>query len=189
MKQAPRRETLMTMDFYFMCGAVVVAGIGCATDIASRRIPNRPTYSAILFAIIGRFAFQGWHGLESALVGGLIGGGAFLLFFLLHAMGAGDVKLMTAVGCFAGSTRAFEIVLAVAIAGGVFAIIHSLLHRRLRVVLGYVIELAGFHAMAGAEAHPSLNLSNPQAARMPYGVAIAAGVLYSALAFYCRGGV
>jgi hypothetical protein len=43
--------------------------------------------------------------------------------------------------------------------------------------------------MAGAEAHPSLNLSNPQAARMPYGVAIAAGVLYSALAFYCRGGV
>jgi len=182
-------ETLMTTESLFMSGALLVAGIACATDVATRRIPNQLTYSAILVAIAGRFALQGWHGLASALIGGLVAGGAFLFFFLLHTMGAGDVKLMAAVGCMAGSGHALEIVLASAIAGGIFAIIHSLLHRRLRVVLGNVIELAGFHAMAGAEAHPSLNLSNPQAARMPYGVAIAAGVLYSALAFYCRGGV
>lgn len=172
-----------------MSGAVIVAGIGCATDVASRRIPNWLTYSAILIAISARFALQGWHGLGNALLGGLLAGGAFLFFFLLNAMGAGDVKLMTAVGSFAGSSHALEIVLAVAIAGGVFAIIHSLLYRRLRVVLSNVIQIASYHATAGAEAHPNLNLSNPQSVRMPYGVAIAAGVLYSALAFYCRGGV
>ena len=171
-----------------MSGAVIVAGIGCATDVASRRIPNRLTYSAMLIAIAGRFALQGLHGLESALVGGLVAGGAFLFFFILHAMGAGDLKLMAAVGCFAGSEHAVEIVLASAIAGGIFAIIHSLLHRRLRVVLGNVVDLFSFHATVGAEAHPSLNLSNPQAVRMPYGVAIAAGVLYSALASFYRGG-
>ena len=59
----------------------------------------------------------------------------------------------------------------------------------LRTVLANVVDLIRFHAVAGAEVHPNLNLSNPQAARLPYGVAIAAGVLYSAVAFYRRGGI
>ena len=85
--------------------------------------------------------------------------------------------------------KVFEIVLAAAIAGGVFAIVHSVWHGRLRTVLANTGSLIRFHATVGAEEHPSLNLSNTQAARMPYGVAIAAGVLYSVLAFYCRGGI
>ncbi len=159
------------------------------TDVATRRIPNKLTYSAMLVALAGRIAMQGWHGLESAIVGGLFGGGAFLAFFLIHAMGAGDVKLMAAVGCFAGPERTIEIILASAVAGGIFAIIYSLWQGRLRTVLANAGKLIKFHATAGAEVHPSLNLSNPHAARMPYGVAIAAGVLYSVLAFYCRGGI
>jgi len=179
----------MTTESIFMAGALAVAGIGSVTDVATRRIPNKLTYFAILVALVWRSAVQGWHGLESAVVGGLVGGGVFLVFFLIHAMGAGDVKLITAVGCFAGSERIVEIVLAAAIAGGIFAIVHSLWHGRLRTVLANTGDLMRFHATVGAEAHPSLNLSNTQAARMPYGVAIAAGVLYSVLAFYCRGGI
>jgi prepilin peptidase CpaA len=179
----------MTMEALFMDGALVVAGIGAATDVASRRIPNKLTYTGMLLAIAGHTVAQGWHGLASALAGGLIGGGAFLAFFLLHAMGAGDVKLITAVGCMAGAAASLQIVLASAIAGGIFALVFSLWQGRLRSVLGNVVDLLKFHAMAGAEVHPSLNLSNPQAARMPYGVAIAAGALYSVLAFYRRGGI
>jgi hypothetical protein len=59
----------------------------------------------------------------------------------------------------------------------------------LRAVLVNVFDLIRFHATVGAEVHPTLNLSNPQAARLPYGVAIAAGVLYSVLVFYRRGGI
>ena len=83
-----------------MAGALTVAGVGGITDVTSRRIPNKLTYLGMLVAIAGRSALQGWHGLGSALAGGLVGGGAFLVFFLIHAMGAGDVKLITAVGCF-----------------------------------------------------------------------------------------
>ena len=132
---------------------------------------------------------QGWRGLGSGLAGGLIGGGAFLIFFLVHAMGAGDVKLITAVGCFVGPATAIEIVFASAIAGGILAIVVALRQGRLRAVLVNVLDLFRFHAVDGTEVHPSLNLSNPQAARLPYGVAIATGVLYSVLAFYCRGGI
>jgi prepilin peptidase CpaA len=179
----------MTTESLFMVGALTVAGIGGITDVSTRRIPNKLTYLAMMIAIAGRFALQGWHGLGSALLGGLVGGGAFLIFFLLHAMGAGDVKLITAVGCFVGPGSAIEIVLASAIAGGVFAIIYALWQGRLRTVLVNCLDLIQFHAAAGAEVHPSLNLSNPQAVRLPYGVAIAAGVMYSALAFYRRGGL
>jgi prepilin peptidase CpaA len=182
-------ENPMTAEALFMAGALVVAGIGCMTDVATRRIPNVLTYPVMLAAIVGRTALQGRHGLGIALAGGLVGGGIFLVFFLLHAMGAGDVKLITAIGCLVGPASAMEIVLATAIAGGIFAVLYSLWRGRLRAVLANVIDLIRFHAVAGAEMHPSLNLSNPQAARMPYGVAIAAGVLYSVFALYRRGGI
>jgi prepilin peptidase CpaA len=167
-----------------MAGALSVAGIGGITDVATRRIPNKLTYLGMMVAIAGRFALEGWHGLGSAVAGGLVGGGAFLIFYLLHAMGAGDVKLITAVGCFVGPLAAIQIVFAAAIAGGILAIVYSLWQGRLRIVLANARELINFHAAVGAEVHPSLNLSNPQAVRLPYGVAIAAGVVYSALAFY-----
>jgi hypothetical protein len=60
---------------------------------------------------------------------------------------------------------------------------------RLRAVLVNVWDLLKFHAVAGAKMHPGLNLSSPQAVRLPYGVAIATGVLYSVVAFYRRGGI
>ena len=97
-----RTWIFMTSESLFMAGALTVAVAGGITDVATRRIPNKLTYLAMLVAMAGRFALQGWHGLGSAVAGGLIGGGAFLVFFLLHAMGAGDVKLITAVGCFVG---------------------------------------------------------------------------------------
>ena len=39
----------------------------------------------------------------TSLAAGLIGGVLFLIFYLAGGMGAGDVKLITAVGCMAGS--------------------------------------------------------------------------------------
>src|SRR6266536_4973081 len=128
---------------------------------------------AFLVAIAVHALLQGWRGLGSALAGGLISGGVFLAFFLVHAMGAGDVKLITAVGCLVGSELAVEVLLAAAIAGGIMAIVLAMWQRKLRTVLVNVFELIRFHAVAGAEVHPSINLSNPQATRLPYGVAIA----------------
>lgn len=182
-------EKSMTTEGLFMAGALAVAVLGAGTDVASRRIPNRLTYPAMLLAIAGHSVFEGWHGLRSSLAGGLIGGGVFLVFFLLHAMGAGDVKLITAVGCFAGSGHALQIVLFSAMAGGVLALVIALWKRRLRAVLKNMLELIRFHAVERGGVHPELNLSNPQAIRLPYGVAIAMGVLFSVLVFYSRGGL
>ncbi|PSH05243.1 MAG: prepilin peptidase [Acidobacteria bacterium] len=179
----------MATESVFIIGALAVACVGGIADILTSKIPNRLTYGGMIVAIGAHLVIGGWSGLGASIAGGLIGGGAFFVFFLLHAMGGGDIKLIAAVGCFVGPKLSIEIVLASAIAGGILAIAYALWQRRLKVVLRNVYELVKFHAAVGAESHPSLNLSNQQAVRLPYGVAIAAGVIYAALAFYHRGGI
>jgi prepilin peptidase CpaA len=61
------------------------------------------------------------------------------------------------------------------LAGGVLAIGLALSHRRLKQTLVNVYALAVHHANAGLEPHNEFNISNPQALRLPYGLAIAAG--------------
>ena len=157
----------MTTESLFMAGALIVAGVGGTTDVMTRRIPNNVTYLGMMVAIVGRFALQGWHGLGSAIAGGLIAGGAFLVLYLIHAMGAGDVKLMTAVGCLAGAGSAIEIVLASAIAGGIFAVIYSLWQGRLRTVLANAANAARTIVNPPISHIPLRHLGASWAAEMP----------------------
>ncbi len=167
------------MQVWFLGAALVIAVLGAGWDAATARIPNRLSYFGIAFGLILHAAIDRWAGIGSALLGLAIGGGIFLAFYLVRAMGAGDVKLMAGVGSIAGASKIVEIALASAIAGGVMAVGYMIYRRSIRATLVNVIHLLQFHWAHGAESHPDINLSNPSAARMPYGVAIAAGVLYS----------
>lgn len=153
--------------------------VAAVVDVYTRRIPNALTYSTIVAAIVGRTALEGAAGARSALLGGIVGGGVFFVFFLLHAMGAGDVKLITAIGCLLGPGKALEIVLATAIAGGVLGVAYAMWRRQLRSILANVGDLLRFHAAFKGAVHPTLNLSNAEAVRMPYAVPIAVGVAYT----------
>lgn len=160
---------------YLLAGAVAVACIGAVWDVVTYRIPNKLTYPAIVAGFIAHFIVEGPVGVAWAATGLCIGGGAFLLLYLLRTLGAGDVKLMAAVGAFAGPSKTIEIALYSAIAGGVLALMVALYKRRLRRTLGNLKDLLFFHAAVGAEMHPTLNLENPEALRFAYGVAIFAG--------------
>ena len=103
------------------------------------------------------------------------------LFYAVRAMGAGDVKLMAAVGSIVGPTHGFVVLLATAICGGVLAIGYAAFRGRVATTLKNVGSVVLFHARTGLQAHPELNLDNPTTLRMPYGLAIAAGTLYACL--------
>ncbi len=163
---------------YLLAGALLVACLGAIWDIRTYRIPNAVTYPAICLGILAHLFVEGPKGLIWGLLGFLIGGGIFFFLYLLKTMGAGDVKLMAAVGAFAGPTKTVEIALYSAIAGGVLALAVVLYKGRLRRTFGNVWDLVRFHAAVGASAHPSLNLENPEALRFAYGVAIFAGTLF-----------
>lgn len=169
----------MRIDLVLGWIAVAVSLAAAVTDLTRQRIPNVLTYSTMVAAIAGRTVAQGGIGFRSALLGGVVGGGLFLFFFLLHAMGAGDVKLVAAIGCLVGPARIVEIALATAIVGGVLAIVYALWRRRLRATFSNVGELLRLRAAFGTAAHPSLNLSSSESLRLPYAVPIAVGVVYT----------
>ncbi|MCK5708564.1 MAG: prepilin peptidase [Candidatus Aureabacteria bacterium] len=72
------------------------------TDIMKGKIDNWITYPAIILGILFRFIQSGPSGFLSALFGAATGFIFMFIFFAAGGIGAGDVKLMTAVGAFGG---------------------------------------------------------------------------------------
>jgi prepilin peptidase CpaA len=93
-------------------------------------------------------------------------------------MGAGDVKLMAAVGTWAGGAQTVVVLVAAGIAGGVLAVAYVIYYGRLRMTLLNVGELVRHHLVSGIRPHPQLNIREGGALRIPYGLAIAIGTLY-----------
>jgi prepilin peptidase CpaA len=178
-------------DVALLLIALALAIIAAVFDVRQRRIPNRLTYPGIVLGLVlrgvllrgGRF---GLNGLGSAVAGLLLAGGVMFLFYAVRAMGAGDVKLMAAVGSLVGPGHAVVVLLATAICGGVMAIGYAVYRGQMWATVRNVASVLRFHAWAGLQAHPELNLDNPTALRMPYGLAIAAGTLYALLLMWWR---
>ena len=176
----------MNRDSFLLLFALTLALIAAIIDVQHHRIPNWLTYPGILLGLGFRGVLFGWKGLLSALVGCLLAGGIMLLFYVVRAMGAGDVKLMAAIGALVGPREVGAVLIATGIFGGVLAIAIALYRRRMISTLKNLGSVVKFHAWAGAQAHPELNLDNPVALRMPYGLAIALGTLYAFVAVWWR---
>jgi len=160
--------------------ALAVTAVVCAaiTDLQKRRIPNWLTYPAMLLGLVLQGVLHGWGGLLTSAVGGFFFGGTFFLFYLIRAMGAGDVKLAVALGCLVGLGASFQVLFATALAGGVLAIIFMILSGRTLETLRNTLLVVAFHGQHGLQAHPTVNLDDTTAVRMPYGLACAVGTLY-----------
>jgi prepilin peptidase CpaA len=172
---------IMNLTQVIPVAATAVAICAAITDVRERRIPNRLTYAAMITGVALQGVLHGWRGLLASVGGGLLFGGVFMLFYLVRAMGAGDVKLAAALGCIIGPAASWQVMFATALAGGALAIIFMVVSGRILDTLRNTLWVAAFHAQHGVQTHPVVNLDNPAAIRMPYGLAFAAGTLYWAI--------
>lgn len=101
---------------------LVVIGIAVVCDIRFGRIPNWLTFPAMAAGVVCHGWTAGVPGLLSSASGLLIGFCIFLVFYALGGMGAGDVKLMAAVGALLGPRDVLFAAAFTAIAGGLYAI-------------------------------------------------------------------
>ena len=161
----------------YLVAALTCAFIASVSDLRSRRIPNLLTGPAILFGLFLHLSLGGPSQLALAALSGLAAGGIFLLFFLAGGMGAGDVKLMAAVGCLAGTTHIAEILLTTVMMGGLMGVAVALYRGRLRETLLNVVKLVQHHRAEGLTTHAELNVTNLTTLRLPYAVPIAVGCL------------
>jgi prepilin peptidase CpaA len=92
------------------------------SDLRSHRISNKLIVLGLIVGLGLQGLGGGLQGLGSALLGAGVGLACFAPFYLLRAMGAGDVKLLAAVGAFVGPQGALYAALFSLLAGGAGAI-------------------------------------------------------------------
>ena len=158
--------------------AAVALGVVAATivDIRTRRIPNALT--ATMAGVGIGLAASGVSGISlgAAAAGMLVGFALMMPGHLLGATGAGDVKLMAAVGAIVGPGLTVTAFLFTAIAGGVLAIVVAARRRRLAATIAGTGRLIA----APTDAPRELRTAKP-VSRFAYGPAIAVGSVLAAL--------
>ena len=170
------RRTLIDMEL----GRVVVLGVvGAAAviDVRTHRIPNVLTFGSAAVALIYSFWTGGLHGLALSAGGWATGIALFLPMFLLRGMGAGDVKLLGAVGSWLGPSVVLYAALYSVLAGGVLALVVGAMHGYLGTALSNLWGLLNFWRTAGIRPLPGLTIDDAAGPRLAYGVAIAAGTI------------
>jgi prepilin peptidase CpaA len=165
---------------------VCLLATALAYDIRTRRIPNWLVVAGLiagvacsLFSLQGTaigsssFVFDGFGGLSTSLLGAVIGLILLLPLYFLRAMGAGDVKLMAAIGAFLGPLQITGAVLLTFIAGGVLSLLAAIGTRSLPRVLDN-LRLMSMTVTSGRAS--GMSLSDIQTTgRLPYAIAIATG--------------
>lgn len=169
--------TLLEPILTYPAAASACALVASVFDVRSRKIPNFITFPAFAFGLLLHLALGGWRQSLTALAAGIICGLVFFLFYVAGGMGAGDVKLIMAVGCIAGLSHIAYILIFTAISGGVMAVVLALVRGKFQETILNVGEIASHHRQAGLQPHPELNLDNAKTLRLPYALAIASGTV------------
>jgi len=172
-------------QFWSLLVLAIAVFLALLTDLRGRRISNELTFSSLGLGFVsqvlgpagssGMFSGNpGALGIQGAALGALVGLLVFLPLYAVRAMGAGDIKLMAAVGSFAGPVDALNLALFILVMGGALALVRMLLagsSRRVLVNLHLMLEPV---RVGGPR---RFDPATQSADRMPYSVAIAAGLL------------
>jgi prepilin peptidase CpaA len=155
---------------------VVIAGL---YDLRYRRIPNWLNVSAMSVGVLLNLLLFAGHGLILAMLGIGCALVVYIPLYLVRGMGAGDVKLMAAVGAIAGPRNWMGIFIATAVLGGFVSLIYVLFRRRLHETFWnmtlIVSELTRFRVPAVRDSR--LDVRSSDALRVPHGALIAVGVI------------
>ena len=177
-------ESLNLFQWGAVIGASLVAALG---DVRERRIPNALTFPLLIVGLLWSLWFGGWPGLGQAALACVVLGGPYVLLYVFAGGGAGDAKLMGAIGTWLGLKQSFIVLLCVASAGIVLAVVKAVSQRRLKLVLTNV--LISFYTFVvcvagGRKPRPvseQARDAQPETFEVPYGVAICSGVLAAAV--------
>jgi prepilin peptidase CpaA len=150
--------------------------VAAVYDVRSRRIPNwvslgGAALGVALHVYLGPPDFGVWF----ALKGLALGFGVYFALYALRAMGAGDAKLMGAVGAIVGWRDWLGIFFLTALVGGVAAVVLAVARKRLGKTfwnLGFILS----EMKSGRPAYlknEELDVRSAKAARLPHGATIA----------------
>jgi prepilin peptidase CpaA len=155
---------------------VIIAAIW---DIRWRRIPNWLTIPGIVLGVgLNWFLFE-TPGLRDSLEGLGLAFAVYFVLYLLRGMGAGDVKLMAAVGATVGLWNWVGILFLTAAAGlvaGLALVAFKGRFRRTFRNIWMILTRLG-RGRAPYQENPELDVTTEKGMRLPHGALIALGAL------------
>lgn len=110
-------DTLMAPPAWVWLLLLVATGFAAVTDLRTMRIPNRLTLPLFAVGVSYWSITGGMSGLTNSLLGALVAGGIFIGAYILAGGGAGDAKLMLALGAWVGLEPSVVVVLGVTFTG------------------------------------------------------------------------
>ncbi len=168
--------------------ASLIVAIAVWFDYRERRIPNLLVFSGMILGLAIGLAFGGIRGLGMSILGIGVGVGILIIPFALGWIGAGDVKLLGAIGAILEPRGAAVSMLYGAVVGGLISLIILAKHQRLGwVLMSFLTWAARFigHVIPGAVGRSlrsfrligaPIELGN-SGLTIPYSVAIAVGMV------------
>ena len=170
----------MILDFdqiAFWGFALTLTFVAAWLDWKSRRIPNWLTVSGFLSGIALRTCLDGWHGSVTAIAGAGLALVIILPPVLMRGLGAGDWKLMGAVGSILGPHPFLAVLLVSVFISGLMAILLMIKTKRVKSTLRNMAVLVHGFFTFGLRPSPQISLDNPTLLKLPFGVAAAIGTL------------
>ena len=159
----------------FLCLALVFAA---GYDLKYQKIPNLLNFSVAIIALIFHTIFSGLDGLLFSGGGLLLGVALFLPPYIFGGMGAGDAKLMGAVGAVVGAKGVFISALLTGIYGGIYALLLLLIYRQYGLSI-FSRAWAVLKTFILTRQYVPVSAPNPiqKKPRLCYGIAIALGTV------------
>ena len=170
-----------SVGYWHITTAILVPGVVLASwiDWRYRKVPNWLNLSLIVAGFAVQVVFHGWSGLLAGFLGMLLGFGLLIIPWLMHAMGAGDVKLMAAIGVWLGPRLTFWSFCVGAILAGAIAVVMIILGKRIwnaYMNLGLIMTKLNSFKRAFSD-FGSVQMLKSTSQLLPYGVPLSIGTL------------
>lgn len=157
--------------------ALVVSLTAGWIDWKTRRIPNWLTVGGAILGIALHVFQSGHAGTVLSLIGMFVALIALLPMVLLRAMGAGDWKLMGAMGAILGPVMMLFVLVAAIFFSGIMGVVMMIRAKRVKETLLNVFVLVQGFLSFGLRKFPDISLNNPDLMKLPFGVAAALGTI------------
>lgn len=111
------------MIYFLPILLIALLAVAVYFDVRIRRIPNLLTLGGVFLGLISNGLTGGWKGIEQSGWGLLVVAVIGFCFWSAHLIGGGDHKLLMAVGAFVGYPQIMTSMAAVALVGGLQALL------------------------------------------------------------------
>jgi Flp pilus assembly protein protease CpaA len=174
-------------------GVAMSASLAAAiADLRCARIPNTLTFPLWLTGVGAAVYFGGLERCTEAVAASALLALPYIFLFIVGHGGAGDAKLMGALGAWLGLKYGLAVLVSVATTGMVLALLRILAHSRRRMIVKdalvslYVFLVgwcSGCRGLQPREGDKDRSALATNAVTIPYGIAICIGVCISGVGF------